>query len=99
MPITPIGDQRHRFVHIYTFAAERNRIFASLRYRAEELHTVSQIRLHARQAAVALLKMAKTTTDPKLAARLVEAAADLKDQAGELPRPLTPKAPDVQPEG
>jgi hypothetical protein len=32
-----------------------------------------------------LLKMAKTTSDPKVAVGLVEAAADLKDQAGELP--------------
>jgi hypothetical protein len=40
---------------------------------------------HARQAALALLKMAKTTSDPNIAAGLIEAAADLKDQAGELP--------------
>ena len=37
--------------------------------------------------AAALLKMAKTTSDPGLAAGLVQAAADLKDQAGELPPP------------
>ena len=48
-------------------------------------------RFHARQAALALLKMAKTTSDPKIAAGLVEAAADLKDQAGELP-PSAPEA-------
>jgi len=42
-------------------------------------------RFHARQAALALLKMAKTTSDPKVAAGLLDAAADLKDQAGELP--------------
>ena len=46
---------------------------------------MSQIRFHARQAAAALLKMARTTSDPGMAARLVEAAADLKDQAGESP--------------
>ena len=46
---------------------------------------MSQIRFHARQAAVALLKMAKATSDPKIAAGLIDAAADLKDQAGELP--------------
>jgi hypothetical protein len=46
---------------------------------------VSNNRFHARQAALALLKMAKTTSDPKIAAGLVDAAADLKDQAGELP--------------
>jgi len=42
-------------------------------------------RFHAREAAVVLLKMAKTTSDPAIAAGLVEIAADLKDQAGELP--------------
>ena len=52
-------------------------------------------RFHTREAAVALLKMAKTVSDPQLAARLVEAAADLKEQAGELPKPSTVKAPDV----
>jgi hypothetical protein len=48
---------------------------------------VSENRFHARQAALALLKMAKTTSDPKVAAGLIEIAADLKDQAGELPPP------------
>ena len=42
-------------------------------------------RHHAREAAVALLKMAKAISDPKIAAGLIEAAADLKDKAGELP--------------
>jgi hypothetical protein len=46
---------------------------------------VDQNRLHTRLAALALLKMAKATSDPKVVAGLVEAAADLKDQAGELP--------------
>ena len=57
---------------------------------------MSENRYHARQAAAALLKMAKTTSDPGLSARLVKAAAELKDQAGELPPPESPKAPDVQ---
>jgi hypothetical protein len=43
--------------------------------------------------------MAMTTSDPKVAAGLIEAAADLKDQAGELPPSLSTKAPDVQTEG
>jgi len=34
-------------------------------------------RVHTRQAAAALLKMTRATTDPNVAARLVEAAADL----------------------
>ena len=59
---------------------------------------MSKDRFHARQAAVALLKMAKTTSDPKIAAGLVEAAADLKDQAGELPPAITTKEPDVKPQ-
>ena len=66
-----------------------------------ELRTMSQVRFHARLAAAALLKMAKTTSDPQVAAGLIEAAADLKDQAGELP-PLAPEAksaPDAQREG
>ena len=51
---------------------------------------------HARQAASALLKMAKTTSDSNLAAGLVQAAANLKEQAGELPPPVSVKAPDIQ---
>jgi hypothetical protein len=38
--------------------------------------------------------MAKATTDPQLATRLIEAAADLKDQIGELPPQIT-RPPDV----
>jgi hypothetical protein len=57
-------------------------------------------RIHNRQTAATLLKMARaTTTDPALAARLIDAAADIKDQAGDLPLPISPKAPDVQTEG
>jgi hypothetical protein len=51
----------------------------------ERFVTVPQNRFHARQAVAALLKMAKTTSDPRVAAGLIEIAADLKDQAGELP--------------
>jgi hypothetical protein len=39
--------------------------------------------------------MAKATSDPGIAARLVEAAADLKEQAGELPLSIPTKAPDI----
>lgn len=38
----------------------------------------------AREAAATLLRMAKTTKDPKAAAGLVQRAADLKDRTGEL---------------
>jgi hypothetical protein len=54
---------------------------------------------HARQAAAVLLKMARATSNQEIAARLIDAAADLKDQTGELPPPINPKAPDVQTEG
>jgi len=58
---------------------------------------MAEKRVHNRQTAATLLKMARaTTTDPALAARLVEAAADLQEQAGDLPLPVSPKAPDVQ---
>jgi hypothetical protein len=60
---------------------------------------VSKLRFHAREAAAALLKMARATSDPKIAAGLVNAAASLKEQAGELPVPISPKAPDIQTEG
>jgi hypothetical protein len=48
--------------------------------------------------AVTLLKFAKSTQDPKMAAALVEKAADLKDQVDEaIPRSdLTPLAPDIE---
>ena len=42
--------------------------------------------------------MAKATTDPGLAANLVRVAANLKDQAGELPIAGGIEAPDVQSE-
>lgn len=57
---------------------------------------MSDEHFHARQAAFALLNMAKTTSDPEIAAALIGAAADLKDQTGELSPPLNSKAPDVQ---
>jgi hypothetical protein len=59
---------------------------------------VSRTRFHARLAAAALLKMAKSTSDLELAADLVRLAADLKDQTGELPPLVSVEAPDVQPE-
>jgi hypothetical protein len=40
---------------------------------------------HARLAAAALVKMAKTASDSEMAANLLRVAANLKDQAGGLP--------------
>jgi hypothetical protein len=50
---------------------------------------------HTREAAAALLKMAKSTSNPEVAAGLIRAAADLKDQAGELPTSATLKSKDI----
>jgi hypothetical protein len=51
-----------------------------------------------RQAAT-LLRFAKSTQDPKIAAALVEKAADFKSQLDEAipPSDLTPLAPDIEP--
>ena len=46
---------------------------------------MSRLNQFAREAAAALLRMAKTTKDPTVAAGLVQRAADLKDRTGELP--------------
>jgi hypothetical protein len=54
---------------------------------------------HTRQAAAALLKMARATSDPNVAARLVDAAVELQEQAGELRPPRSPKTPRIQTEG
>jgi hypothetical protein len=71
-----------------------------MRTRRRAFVAVSENRFHARQAAAALLKMAKATSDPKVAAGLVEAAADLKEQAGELPPlPVSTAPPKEQTEG
>jgi hypothetical protein len=49
--------------------------------------------------AASLLKFAQETTDPKLAAVLIEKAADLKSQVDEssTTSAATPRAPDVRP--
>jgi hypothetical protein len=62
-----------------------------------EIEVLSR-RYLARQAR-ALIEFAKTTTNPKLAAVLVERAADFKAKADEkMPAPdSTPQAPDVEP--
>ena len=60
--------------------------------------TVSKNRYHAREAAAALLKMAKATSDPAVAVGLIEAASKLKDEAGELSPPVTVQPPDVYPD-
>jgi hypothetical protein len=56
-------------------------------------------RLYFTRQATTLLKFARSTTDPRLAAVLVEKAADLKSQIDETaPTPDTsPRAPDVLP--
>jgi len=50
--------------------------------------------------AVTLLKFGKATSDPNVAAGLIEKAADLQSQLDQtaMPGDLSPRAPDVQPE-
>ena len=57
---------------------------------------VPENRFHARQAALALLMMARSTSDTEVAAKLVDIAASLKDQAGELPPQIGLRPPCVQ---
>lgn len=55
-------------------------------------------RLYLTRQAATFLKFAKSTNDPKLAAFLVEKAADLKSQVEENKNPdPSPQAPDVEP--
>lgn len=61
--------------------------------------TVSDKHFHAREAAAALLKMAKTTSNPDIVSGLVQAAADLKEQAGELPPSIDQERPTLREEG
>lgn len=60
---------------------------------------MSKNRYHAREAAAALLKMAQSSSDPAVIAGLVEIAADLKDQVGELPPAIDQEPPAVSKEG
>jgi hypothetical protein len=53
-------------------------------------------RFHVRRAVAAMLRMAQSTSDPVLPAKLIDLAAHLKEQAGELPVRLI-EAPDLQP--
>jgi len=50
--------------------------------------------------ATTLLKFAKSTANPELAAMLIEKAAELKSQVEASPPPdRSPRAPDVEPPG
>jgi hypothetical protein len=53
-------------------------------------------RHYLRRQATTLLKFAQTTSDPQIAAALVEKAADLKARVEHAPDP-SPHAPDVEP--
>ena len=58
-------------------------------------YPVANDHIHAREAAAALLMMSKYTSDPAVAARLVEMAATIKDHVGELPLPTNMHSSDV----
>jgi len=54
-------------------------------------------RLYFARQASALLKYARSTSNPELAAALIERAANLKTRIDEVDRPLpSPHAPDVE---
>ena len=56
-------------------------------------------RLYFARQATALLRYAKSTSNPVLAASLIERAADLKAQIDAVAKPSpSPQAPDVEPE-
>jgi hypothetical protein len=55
-------------------------------------------RQYVKRQASFLLKFAQTTSDPQVAAALVEKAADLKARLDQSDRPdPSPRAPDVEP--
>lgn len=55
-------------------------------------------RLYFARQASALLRYARSTTNPELAAALIEQAANLKARIDEVERPMpSPHAPDVEP--
>ena len=78
------------------FAAERNQCSNIEQETQRWVVRLSENRFHTRQAAAILLRMARTTSDPEMAARFVQAAADLKEKAGELSAEYSLKPPDVQ---
>jgi hypothetical protein len=73
-------------VHFYTFGAERNlwlRVYAP---KDGVACTVSKNRYHAREAAAALLKMAKATSGPAVAAGLLKPPPNSKRKLASYPR-------------
>jgi hypothetical protein len=57
---------------------------------------------YAREAALALLRWYRASSEPERNIGLLEKAAEIKDRVGELPVPeenLSPRAPDVQSQG
>jgi hypothetical protein len=87
-------------VHFRTFASERNPDFCVVCSRGGGYYgerTVVGRNYFTRQATI-LLKFARSTNDPQLAAALIEKAADLKSQldAAMPPPDAGPQAPDVE---
>jgi hypothetical protein len=85
-------------VHFYTFPPERNPGSRVIGWALIARENIVAGRLYLTRQATTFLKFAKSTNDPKLAAFLVERAADLKSQVEENPKPdPSPQAPDVEP--
>lgn len=87
-----------RCLHFYTFPPERNPGSRVIGWGLITRENIVAGRLYLTRQAATFLKFAKSTTDPKLAAFLVEKAADLKSQVEENRKPDPgPQAPDVEP--
>ena len=85
-------------VHFCTFGAERNPGSRVIRVGLATRENIVTGRRYLTRQAATYLKFAKSTNDPKLAAFLIEKAADLKTQVEETAKPdPSPVAPDVEP--
>ena len=85
-------------VHFYTVPPERNPGSRVIGWGLTARENIVAGRLYLTRQAATFLKFAKSTNDPKLAAFLVEKAADLKSQVEENKNPdPSPQAPDVEP--
>jgi hypothetical protein len=85
-------------VHFCTLGPERNHGSRVIGVGLATRENIVAGRLYLMRQAATFLKFAQSTNDPKLAAFLVEKAADLKSQVEANGKPDTsPLAPDVEP--
>ena len=87
------------FVRFSTFAAELNRVPCVLGM-AETQGYIVPSRNYFIQQVTTLLRLARETTDPRIAVQVLDKAAALTEHLEEAPAEMdvTPRAPDVHPE-